>query len=89
MDISIGTFNTDTKTVEVAFSQGEFSFKRDVNACLNDDGSYNSKATQIRVNLVASGVANKANVGAIPKGTESTVINGFINTIIDVNITSH
>jgi hypothetical protein len=85
MDISIGKFNSTTKSVEVTFSQGNFSFKRNVNAVLNEDNSYDSSATQIRVNLVAAGVANKANLGVISKGTETSVIDGANNTIVDTN----
>ena len=61
----IGTFNADTRSVPVTFTCGEIVHKRDVNAVLKDDGSYDKAATKTRVEDVARGVAHKIDAGVI------------------------
>lgn len=63
----IGPFNADTRTVPVAFTSGVIVHKRDVNAVLKDDGSYDKAATKARVDEVAQGVAHKIAAGVINK----------------------
>lgn len=61
----IGAYNATTKTVPVTFTSGEIIHKRDVNAVLKENGSYDKAATTARVAEVANGVATKIAVGAI------------------------
>lgn len=61
----IGVFNPDTRSVPVTFTKGEIVHKRDVNAVLKDDGSYDRAATKARVEEVARGVAHKIAAGVI------------------------
>lgn len=63
--MKIGTFNVETRTVPVTFTSGEIVHKRDVNAVLKNDGSYDRAATKARVEEVAQGVAHKINLGVI------------------------
>ncbi|SLK09529.1 hypothetical protein [Novosphingobium mathurense] len=61
----IGAFNADTRAVPVTFTSGEIVHKRDVNAVLKADGSYDRAATKARVEEVAMGVAHKIAAGVI------------------------
>ena len=61
----IGTFNAVTRTVPVTFTSGEIEHKRDVNAVLKDDGTYDKAGTKARVEDVARGVAHKIGLGVI------------------------
>lgn len=61
----IGAFNADTRTVLVTFTTGDIVHKRDVNAVLKGDGTYDKAATKARVEEVARGVAHKIEAGAI------------------------
>lgn len=63
--MKIGTFNAETRTVPVTFTSGEIVHKRDVNAVLKDDGSYDRVGTKARVEEVAKGVAHKIELGVI------------------------
>jgi len=65
LTIKIGAFNTETRSVPVTFTKGEIVHKRDVNAVLKDDGSYDRAATKARVEEVAQGVAHKIDLGVI------------------------
>ncbi|MCI4588605.1 hypothetical protein MOK15_00585 [Sphingobium sp. BYY-5] len=61
----IGAFNADKRTIPVTFTSGDIVHKRDVNAVLKDDGSYDRAATKTRVEDVARGVAHKIGLGVI------------------------
>jgi hypothetical protein len=61
----IGKFNPDTRSVPVTFTSGEIVHKRDVNAMLKEDGSYDKLGTAARVEEVAQGVAHKIEAGVI------------------------
>jgi len=61
----IGSFNADTRSVPVTFTAGDVEHKRDVNAVLKDDGTYDRAATKARVEEVARGVAHKIGLGVI------------------------
>ncbi|CDO37278.1 hypothetical protein [Novosphingobium sp. KN65.2] len=61
----IGAFNADTRAVSVTFTSGEIVHKRDVNAVLKADGTYDKAATKARVEEVALGVAHKIAAGVI------------------------
>jgi hypothetical protein len=57
MTTVIGTYNPVTKTVPVSFTYEGRSYKRNVQAILNSDQSYNAAATQAYVNQIVSGPA--------------------------------
>lgn len=61
----IGSFNADTRTVPVTFTAGDIEHKRDVNAVLKEDGTYDRAGTKARVEEVARGVAHKIGLGVI------------------------
>lgn len=61
----IGAYNADTRSVPVTFTSGEIVHKRDVNAVLKGDGSYDKAATKARVEEVAQGVEHKIAAGVI------------------------
>ena len=61
----IGKYDPEARTVPVTFTSGESVHKRDVNAVLKDDGSYDKAGTAARVEEVAQGVAHKIAAGAI------------------------
>ena len=65
ISIKIGTFNADTRAVPVTFTSGGIVHKRDVNAVLKADGSYDKAATKARVEEVGQGVAHKIALGVI------------------------
>lgn len=65
MDIRIGKFDPDTRTVPVTFTSGDVKHDRTVNAVLKDDGSYDKVGTKARVDEVAQGVAHKIGLGVI------------------------
>lgn len=65
----IGAFHADTRSVPVTFTSGDIVHKRDVNAVLKDDGSYDKAATRARVEEVAQGVAHKIAAGVITAPT--------------------
>ncbi|HEX7856033.1 MAG TPA: hypothetical protein VF503_20310 [Sphingobium sp.] len=67
MKISIGTFNATNRSVPVTFTvDGKEPFKRDVNAALDDKGSYDRVATKVRVEKeVAPGVQVKFDLDLI------------------------
>lgn len=65
LTIKIGAFNVDTRSVPVTFTKGGIVHKRDVNAVLKEDGSYDRAATKARVEEVAQGVAQKIDLGVI------------------------
>lgn len=61
----IGSFDSEKRSVPVTFTSGEIEHKRDVNAVLKDDGSYDKTGTKVRVEEVARGVAAKIALGVI------------------------
>lgn len=61
----IGAYDKDKRTVPVTFTSGEIEHKRDVNAVLKEDGSYDKTATKARVAEVGLGVAHKIGLGVI------------------------
>ena len=61
----IGSFNAETRSVPVTFTCGEIVHKREVNAVLKDDGSYDRVATKARFEEVGRGVAHKIAAGVI------------------------
>lgn len=65
LTIKIGSFSADTRTVPVTFIAGDIEHKRDVNAVLKMDGSYDRAGTKARVEDVARGVAHKIGLGVI------------------------
>lgn len=70
MEFAIGAYDEETRTVPVTFTQGEIVHTRAVNACHDEDGSYDAAATAARVDEVAAGVAAKIAVGAIVNAPE-------------------
>lgn len=65
MKTSIGKFDPATRTVPVRFSHAGVTHNRPVNACLTEDGGYDSESTKVRVEEVARGVEHKIASGAI------------------------
>jgi hypothetical protein len=65
LTFKIGAFNADTRSVPVTFTSGDIVHKRDVNAVLKADGSYDKTATRTRVEEVALGVKHKIDAGVI------------------------
>lgn len=65
MKITIGKFDPETRQVPVTFAEGDIKHKRQVNAVLKEDGSYDKAATKARVEEVAEGVAHKISLGVI------------------------
>jgi hypothetical protein len=63
MRTTIGTFKAVDRTVPVTFSDGEFVYRRNVNAVVDGDGNYDKAATRARVMDVALGVAAKRERG--------------------------
>ena len=61
----IGAFDKEKRNVPVTFTSGDIEHKRDVNAALKADGSYDKTATKARVEEVALGVAHKIGLGVI------------------------
>ncbi|GFM28145.1 hypothetical protein [Novosphingobium sp. PY1] len=72
LSFKIGAFNAETRAVPVTFTSGEIVHKRDVNAVLKADGSYDKAATKARVEEVAMGVAHKIAAGVITKPEPET-----------------
>lgn len=70
MKTSIGPFDAARQAVPVTFTEGDIVHKRDVNAILKADGSYDRVATKERVDQVAMGVAVKIAAGVITNVTE-------------------
>jgi hypothetical protein len=67
MDIDIGAFDPEKRSVPVTFTEGDVVHSRDVNACLDEAGDYDPQATSERVQEVAAGVAVKIALGVIRK----------------------
>lgn len=65
MDITIGAFDPESRTVSVTFTRGDVTHERPVNAVLDQDGAYDAAATAERVDEVARGVACKIDAGVI------------------------
>ena len=65
MKTTIGKFDAATGTVPATFLQGGVRHQRAVNACLDQQGGYDAKATKARVAEVAAGVAHKIEIGVI------------------------
>lgn len=65
MEIDIGAFDPETRSVPVTFRYRDVTHPRNVNAVLTEAGDYDEEATTERVFEVADGVAHKINVGAI------------------------
>lgn len=65
MEIEIGTYNKEQRTVPVTFRQGSVVHERQVNACHDESGTYDAAATAQRIEEVARGVATKIALGII------------------------
>lgn len=65
MKITIGAYDSVTRTVAAKFEQADIVHDRTVNACHAADGSYDAAATEERVADVARGVAVKMGLGVI------------------------
>jgi hypothetical protein len=65
MKIETGKYDTDTRDVPVTFTLGEIVHQRRVNACHDQSGAYDAKATEDRIAQVALGVAAKIDAGVI------------------------
>lgn len=65
MQVTIGKYDSATKTVPVTFEHAGVVHQRAVNACLTMGGKYDAKATAERVAAVALGVEHKIKTGAI------------------------
>ena len=65
MQTKIGAYNSATRSVPVTLTSGDIVHKRDVNAVLKEDGTYDRVATKVRVEEVARGVAHKIGLGVI------------------------
>lgn len=76
----IGAFDKDKRTVAVTFTSGEIEHKREVNAVLKDDGSYDKAGTKVRVAEVALGVAHKIGLGVITVPVEPEIPADLITT---------
>ncbi len=61
----LGRFAADRRTVPVTFISGDIVHKRDVNAVVDAQGTYDKAATKGRVEDVARGVAQKIELGII------------------------
>lgn len=70
MQIAIGAYDDETRTVPVTFTEGEIVHRRPVNACHGESGAYDEAATAARVADIAAGVAVKIAVGAITNPPE-------------------
>lgn len=71
MKISIGSYDVNSRSVPVTFTEGDIIHRRSVNAVLNDKGAYDRAATKARVDEVAAGVAVKIAAGAIGNEPEA------------------
>lgn len=65
MKTTIGKFDPETGTVPVTLKHEGITHSRRVNACLDDAGAYDAKATAARVDEVAIGVAAKITLGLL------------------------
>lgn len=65
MKTTIGAFDPTSRTVTVVFEYDGVTHKRPVNACLNDKGRYDAKATAARIADVANGVKAKVDAGVL------------------------
>lgn len=65
MEIKIGTYNEEQRSVAVTFRQSNVVHERQVNACHDESGAYDASATSQRIEEVARGVANKIALGVI------------------------
>lgn len=65
MKTLIGEYDANSRDVPVEFSLGDIVHNRRVNACHDQSGAYDAKATEDRIAEVARGVAAKIAAGAI------------------------
>lgn len=65
MIITIGDFDSATRTVPVTFEHAGVTHERSVNACFDAGGGYDEAETEARVYQVANGVVRKIEIGAI------------------------
>lgn len=65
MKTRISAYDPETRTVSVHFRKGSIVYRRSVNACLDEEGGYDRKATKARVAELAAGVAQKIELGVI------------------------
>lgn len=65
MKTAIGKYDPATRSVPVVFRHEGVEHSRAVNACHDDAGAYDAKATRERVAQVALGVAAKIAAGVI------------------------
>jgi hypothetical protein len=71
MNISIGAYDEQTRTVPVTFAEGDVNHRREVNACHDKKGAYDAAATKERVEQVGLGVAQKIKLGVIKPEAET------------------
>lgn len=65
MKTEIGEYDANSRDVPVTFTMGEIVHDRRVNACHDQSGAYDAKATKDRIAQVALGVAAKIEAGVI------------------------
>ena len=65
MEITIGDYSAESKTVPVTFKSDTITHERTVNACLDPAGNYDPGETEQRVAEVAQGVMQKIALGVI------------------------
>lgn len=75
MDIEIGAFDPEKRSVSVVFTEGDVVHSREINACLDEAGGYDPEATSKRVEEVAAGVAVKIALGVIKKADPTNEMN--------------
>lgn len=63
MKITIGKYDSDTRQVPVKFVHAGVTHERPVNACHDDKGAYDAKATKARCDEVGNGVIAKIEAG--------------------------
>ncbi|MGK6323775.1 hypothetical protein ACMGDM_11920 [Sphingomonas sp. DT-51] len=73
MKVSIGAFDSATRTVAVTFEHDGVRHERPVNACLDGKGGYEAAATEARVREVARGVEYKIAAGVIAAAVAGAV----------------
>ncbi|MFT3967910.1 MAG: hypothetical protein QM690_18730 [Sphingobium sp.] len=73
MEISIGAYDKDSRTVPVTFTHGGVTHARSVNAVLKENGNYDRAATKDRVDKVALGVEVKIAAGVITNAPDPVV----------------
>lgn len=65
MNFTIGKFDPVAKSVPVTFRHDARVHRRNVNACLDENGRFDKVATNLRVEEVAAGVVYKIEAGIL------------------------